>query len=319
MVGILLALLGLAAPQAPPVLGPGVRERFSIGLAHPILSVGSLGPQARRVADRALNAGRVGAPRCFVSEDGKAVGELSGRIDKFGTDPPGLLADWDTYRVLLDGSHLTPYNVSQETHLSPGPRDRLSVSLMPLVAMDRYRTLCARGASASAGEYVPRRSLLLGIIDDRQRGPKPNVGRRVPMRGDVGFPWVQAVRGEWYLLGVLEGGRRAYVEVNGRTLATRRAHAPARTHWQTDDDVRRAYPDHEFVPQSVARWAGRTYYTAHFNPKGHPSRSPVAAVWDGKSLTPTEPWTIVASSLNGRFGWFVNRETGQSWLITPKP
>jgi len=320
MNALALALLAFAGPAAAPSLPPEVCARFTIASARHILVPEGLGPQARRVAEALLAYIRGGMPGAFVSEDGKAVGQISGRIEKLGTDPPGLLAHSDTYRMLLHGGTVTPYNVSQRPYLSPDQEHVPSVMAQPLVAIDRYRTLCAHWEGSMMEPYrVPPRSLLLGVIDDRQRGPRPNFGRRIPMQFDTDTAWVEAARGDWYVLGVARPRGAAYLEVDARTLRTRRCRPPVEPRGQTTQAIKRAYPDHEFVGQSQARWCGRTYFVAYFRPKaGGGSPPPAPYVWDGKQLTSTAPWTIVAASLNGRFGWLVNLQTSQSWLITPR-
>jgi hypothetical protein len=136
---------------------------------------------------------------------------------------------------------------------------------------------------------------------------------------DTDTPWVEAARGDWYVLGVAQPRGVAYMEVNARDLRTRRARPPGKLRRQTTEAIKKAYPDHEFVGKSQARWCGRTYFVAYFRPKESGGAQPPAPyVWDGKELTSTAPWTIVAASLNGRFGWLVNLQTGQSWLTTPR-
>lgn len=304
-------------------LDQDIRARFAIASAHPILHLEPLGPDTRQVAERMVRYVRDGCDRAFVAEDAKAVAIQVGTVDKLGVDPPGLLTAWDKYRMLVTDKGRVAYNVSQETYIGRNLWES-SVPLMPLMLLDRYRTLCANGVpSIWELSRMPQRSLLLAIVDDRQRGPHPNQTRRIMMRDEIGNISVVGVRADWYLLEVQMKGRPSYLEVHGRTLETRRpdsktvrAAQACRAERRTElNQIRRLHPEYDFVPLSRARWMGRTYFIAYFQPKMAP-RPPAAYVWDGERLTPTDPWAIVATSINGRYGWLLNRDTGQSWLIS---
>lgn len=316
---LLLAGVLCAASAPNQDLDQVVRTRFAIASAHPILQTESLGPQTRMVAERMLRYVRGGCDRTFVAEDGKAVATQVGTVDKLGLGPPALLTEGDKYRLLLADPRVVAYNVSQERQVGRGLWES-SVPLRPLVLLDRCRTLCANGApSVWEAARMPRRSLLLAIVDDRQRGERPNLARRVETRDNVGAISVVGVSGDWFVLDL--GGTGRYLEVHGRTLATRsggaRSARTAQSFWADLRQIRRLHRPQEFVYRSRARWKGGSYYIASTHkPDGTLIDWSGCYVWDGKKLLRTDPWTVVASSVNGRYGWLLNRDTGQSWLIT---
>jgi hypothetical protein len=116
-------------------------------------------------------------------------------------------------------------------------RGGVDVSLRPLVLLDRNRTLCVNGA-LSAGSYaqVPKRTLFLALVDDRQRGTHPNLARALPIGEEVNSASIAAVGtiGNEFVvsLALLSGVR--YLAVSPQTLGTRWIKAPTHKHHSPD-------------------------------------------------------------------------------------
>ena len=232
-----------------------------------------------------MNAVRLGAPAewivksiqrygslsfPFVAEDGSAIAFWAGTVTTVAVPSGATLSTGERYRLEVRGETLTAFNVSQETYVRKSYRGSdADVSLRPLLLLDRYRTLCVAGESSS---------LFLARIDDRQRGPHPNLVRAIKVRGEVGSTGIEAVgtlSGK-YLLEVMVSGKARYLEVDPNTLDYRWVKAPD---WKS--------------PLVSTRWDA----DAHFQ-----------KFVEG-------PFSQVVSSVNGAYAWAVDSTSGRHWLL----
>ncbi len=287
-------------------------DEFDLSHATPFLSEVAKGS----VADRMCSSIRqFGSQQTFVAEDGSAVALWSGTVSKIDAKTGEALTDNDQYRFEIRNGILTAFNVSQETYIRKGYGGAKTLSLKPVILLDRFRTLCVNGPqaiSANRNDEDLKHTLFLAIIDDRQRGPHPNKLKPVKMPIDMNSSQISVIgtSSEKAILSIFSNGQTRYLTVDLNTLATRWTKPPKWTGFGSDRKaIMKINP--QFYSAAEVRWKSKSYFFAPTNKPPFGS----GFVWDGKNLRDTGQFFLASASKNGLYAWLIDRQTGSQWLL----
>jgi hypothetical protein len=260
-----------------------------------------IGPTTSAVANRMVDSVLAGA-RALVSDDGKAVGAVSGTMDAITVDGRLITAN-DSFSLLFGPAlKLQPTSSSQRGHLPP--TNGASVGLAPLALFDAHRVLLASGAPSvyQAGK-VDQTFLYVAVVDLKDRLGQANKATKLRI-GSHSLP-VTLVGEEKnrFVLKTLVTGRERFVSLEPLSMTLQKVSSFAQLR-APDPKERRARLLATF------RWGGRWYQLIY----GANGVQPVK--WEGRNQRLMEPWYMVAQSPNGSYAWIINRETKKSWVIT---
>ena len=308
----ILTFISLTALFQTETLPIQTKALFDYRQATPILTA----PKKGSLAERLTGYAKTGNPNgAFVAEDGNAVAMLVGTFEMLDTKTGAAITENDQFRIEIRDGKMTAFNVSQETGIRKSYKGAVDINLKPIVVLDRYRILCVNGPVSLRmpnAPKLPEQTIFLALIDDSQRGPHPNMTRAIELHEKVDASGIWPVgfaRGK-YILGIASGSRRRFLAVDPKTLKTQWVKAPNWTSIGKDAQaIKRKTPNIRLFAST--RWASKSYFLSHTEY----GSEMVGVVWDGKVLRHTDPYFLVAASANGRYGWLVDRKTGNQWLL----
>ncbi len=304
-----ISLTALIQEEAIPIQ---TKSLFDYRQATPILTAPKKGSLAERLAGLAQREHGLTA---FVADDGSAVAMLIGTFEMLDAKTGAAITESDQFRLEIRDGKMTAFNVSQETGIRKSYKGAVEVNLKPIVILDRYRTLCINGSVSLRmpnDPKIPDKKIFLALVDDRQRGSRPNIVRAIDFGEPVNSAGISAVgfsNGKYVLNIPTKKGSR-FLAVNPETLKTQWVKAPSWTSIGKDaQTIKKKTPNISLF--AGTRWASKSYFLSHTKY----GSEMVGVVWDGKVLRHTDPYFLVAASANGRYGWLVDRKTGNQWLL----
>jgi hypothetical protein len=284
-----------------------VLESFGGASATAVLMTKNMGPTTNKVAQRMISFAGSQSPT-LVAENGSAVAVLNGTFDQISVPNGELITENDHFTALISGTAASPivFNQSQAKYITI-PKNPLVCNLMPRAIPSEDSVLLVTGVPSLTGRQ-PRNLLVVSRLNFKKRGPDANVSKQIKVPFDYSNP--QFVPGAGAILKIETTGKQIYYRVDINSLKlTRLKNAPAKNplEWGHLSGPGKKL---KYLSPPVF-WDGRIYGKGSTT-YGAKSQ---AYVWDGKTLNLTEPWAIVGASINGKFAWLMNRETGASWVI----
>jgi len=210
------------------------------------------------------------------------------------------------------------FNVSQERYVIQDLGMTWNFNLQAIAFLDSRYTLCyglTRIPDSQRGNRIKSRGLVLALIDNKQRGTRPNKAKLMTVfQTDLTEQSISTVgsRNGVYTIVLDTKPRPKYLAINVRTLATKWVAKPDWRGLKEDNrEIRKSDPTWAF--SDGVRWAGKTYFRTLNIFETH--NETYYQFWNGSKLIRHQPYYLLASSRNQQFAWIYDVRKGQHWLL----
>ncbi len=303
MIAVLLGFVVSSSAQLPD----SVLTQFGGSSAQVVLKNDPSKPTTSMVAAQML-ADVVSGAHGFVAEDGSAVGVRNGTFSAISVPTGRLITRDDRFSAMIGGAEEPPvsFNQSQVRYLKL-PKSGVYCNLDVRAMVDDRSVFLVSGVP-SLMERQPRDGLVLSRLDFQRRGADAN--QSVLIRMPLEFGANDFVLGAGPVLRLETTEKLVYLRVNMETLAATKLTSPPdnnRRDWRHFSGRGKKLQ----LFNSAIFWNGDLYGLGSASDNGKQR----AYHWDGKRISFTDPWMVAAASINEKFAWLVNQDTGDSWVI----